>query len=89
MSAGCSGTRLTGLTAQRCTLTVDRFGTSEEWREYYKTKYGPTIVVYRNLGDDLERVRALDRDLDALATRHDRGAGTLVMDWEYLLLTRA
>jgi len=39
------------------------------------------------MSEDLERVAALDRDLAELAQRHDHGAGTTVMDWEYLLLT--
>ncbi len=36
---------------------------------------------------DPERAGALDEDLDDLARRNDRGTGSLVMDWEYLLLT--
>ena len=41
----------------------------------------------RAIADDPERVGALDRDLDDLAKRHDHGTESLVMDWEYLLLT--
>ena len=37
------------------------------------------------IGDDVNRVAALDRDLAELARRHDRGTGATVMDWEYLL----
>lgn len=34
-----------------------------------------------------ERVDALDSDLVELARRHDQGAKSTVMDWEYLLFT--
>ena len=39
------------------------------------------------IADDPERVAALDADLVALAARFDRGSGSLVLDWEYLLFT--
>jgi hypothetical protein len=32
-------------------------------------------------------VAALDRELVELARRYDRGEGSTVLDWEYLLLT--
>lgn len=79
------GDRVTETAAQRQTVTVDRFAEPAEFREYFKARYGPTIAVYNGIAED--QARALDRDLDDLARRHDRGAGSLVMDWEYLLLT--
>ena len=84
---GLLGDRVTDVVARRQTLTSDRFTSPEQWRDYWKTVYGPTIAVYRSLADDPERVAALDADLTALAERFDRGSDTLVMDWEYLLLT--
>jgi len=81
------GDQVTDLTARRGTVTVDRFRSAEEWRDYWKANYGPTIAVYRSLSDDPERAASLDRDLVELAGLHDHGAGTTVMDWEYLLLT--
>jgi SAM-dependent methyltransferase len=81
------GDRVTGVVARRQTVTVDGFATPGAWREFWKSVYGPTIVAYRHVAADPERVAALDRDLDALAARYDRGTGSLVMDWEYLLLT--
>jgi SAM-dependent methyltransferase len=81
------GDRVTDVVAQRRTLTVDRFRTPEDWREFFKAAYGPTIAVYRALGEDTERVAALDGVLAALAARYDRGTDATVMDWEYLLLT--
>ena len=81
------GDQVTDLTARRGTVTVDRFRSAEEWRDYWKANYGPTIAVYRSLSDDPERAASLDRDLVELAGRYDHGAGTTVLDWEYLLLT--
>jgi ubiquinone/menaquinone biosynthesis C-methylase UbiE len=84
---GLLGDRVTDVVARRQTVTVTDFRTPEEWRDFWKTAYGPTIVAYRTIGDDPERVAALDRDLAALAARYDRGTGTTVLEWEYLLLT--
>ena len=81
------GDRVTDVVTRRQTLRVDGFTSPRAWREYWKTVYGPTIAVYRHLGDDPERVAALDADLDALAGRFDLGTTTTVMDWEYLLVT--
>ncbi|MBA2769756.1 MAG: class I SAM-dependent methyltransferase [Sporichthyaceae bacterium] len=81
------GDRVTDVVARRQTVTVDHFDVPEAFRDYFKARYGPTIAVYRAIADDPERVGALDRDLDDLAKRHDHGTESLVMDWEYLLLT--
>ena len=58
-----------------------------EFRDYFKANYGPTIAVYNSLTGQPDRIAALDRDLVELSERFDRGSGTTVMDWEYLLLT--
>jgi len=68
-------------------LTVDNFGTPEEFRDFFKRTYGPTIAVYRFIGDDAERVAALDRDLAELARRFGLDNGSTAFEWEYLLLT--
>lgn len=81
------GDRVTDVVARRQTLAVGGFASPEAWREYWKSVYGPTIVAYRTVADDPERVAALDRDLTALAARFDRGTDTTDFDWEYLLLT--
>ncbi|SDN11774.1 class I SAM-dependent methyltransferase [Streptomyces wuyuanensis] len=87
------GERVVAVEARRDTVRVDRFTTPEEFRDYFKKNYGPTIAVYRNIADDPERVAGLDRELAALAREHasptgaaDDGSG-MAMDWEYLLLT--
>jgi SAM-dependent methyltransferase len=81
------GDEVTDVAARRQSLTVDHFGAPEAFRDYFKARYGPTIAVYRSIAGDPERVAALDGELADLAQRHDRGAGSTVMDWEYLLLT--
>ena len=82
------GDRVTDVVAKRQTLTSDLFASPEAWKDYWKTVYGPTIAVYRYVGDNPQDAAALDADLTALARRYDRGTGsTTVMDWEYLLVT--
>ncbi|WP_406723803.1 methyltransferase domain-containing protein [Streptomyces sp. GD-15H] len=83
------GDGVTEVTAERRTVVVERFATPEEFRDYFKQRYGPTISVYRSLADAPERVAALDAELAELARRYDRGTGGghLVMEWEYLLYT--
>ncbi|MGZ4612068.1 MAG: class I SAM-dependent methyltransferase [Kineosporiaceae bacterium] len=82
------GERVTELDMRRQTLVVDRFSRPEDFRDFFKTVYGPTVAAYRAIGDDPVRVAALDRDLADLARRFDRGpAGATIMDWEYLLVS--
>jgi ubiquinone/menaquinone biosynthesis C-methylase UbiE len=78
------GDVVTEFTATRALLPVSKFTTPEELRDYFKARYGPTIATYRNLGDDTERVAALDRDLVELVQRFATSSGAL--DWEYLLV---
>jgi ubiquinone/menaquinone biosynthesis C-methylase UbiE len=81
------GDAVTEVTAQRKTLRVGLFAQPEDFRDYFKARFGPTIAAYRGIAHDPERTAALDRDLADLARRHDQGTSTTVMDWEYLLLT--
>ena len=81
------GDRVDEVDTCRRTVTVDCFASPEEFRDYFKRFYGPTVAAYRALGDDADRVAALDRDLAELARRHDRGDGRTLMEWEYLLAT--
>lgn len=82
---GLLGDRATVTEARTAPHVVDMFGSPEEFRDYFKAFYGPTIGVYRNLGDDPERVAALDAALADLAREHWADDGT--MPWEYLLVT--
>ena len=79
------GDRVTDLLAERRELTVDRFASAEEFRDYFREFYGPTIAAYRNVADDPSREAALDRALVELARSAGADSGT--MRWEYLLVT--
>ena len=79
------GDRVTEVSAEKRDLVVDCFATAEEFRDYFKACYGPTIAVYRAIADDPAKVAALEHELVELARRADQGGG--VMSWEYLLLT--
>lgn len=81
------GDRVTDIAARTEAVTVDHFRSPADFREYFKSHYGPTIAVYRSIADDPQRVAALDADIDALVRRFQRGDGAAVMDWEYLVLT--
>ena len=81
------GDRVTDVVARRQIITSPEYASPEAWRDYWKTVYGPTIATYRAIAGDPERTAALDHDLAALAARYDRGTGSTVMEWEYLVLT--
>lgn len=72
---------------RRQQLRVDRFASPEEFRDFFKRCYGPTIVTYRNIADDPVRIAELDRELANLARQHGHDDGGFVMEWEYLLAT--
>jgi ubiquinone/menaquinone biosynthesis C-methylase UbiE len=79
------GKGVTDLVMQRRMLTVDQFADGAEFRDYFKTLYGPTIAVYRNIEGDPDRVAALDA---AIAQVGDSVlSGSSSMAWEYLLVT--
>jgi SAM-dependent methyltransferase len=81
------GDRVIDVSTERRLLAVERFGAPEDFRDYFKARYGPTIAVYRSLADQPERAAELDAQLAELARSRDRGQGATVVDWEYLLLT--
>ncbi|GAA2144725.1 class I SAM-dependent methyltransferase [Nocardioides koreensis] len=79
------GDRVQDVTAERRTLTVDRFADGAQFRDFFKATYGPTIAAYRGIADDPARVAELD---EALAQLGDAAIGTdRTMEWEYLLFT--
>jgi SAM-dependent methyltransferase len=81
------GDRVTDLRFERRTVRVTHFAEPADFREYFKTNYGPTIAAYAQQ-PDAGRAAALDADLDALVARFDvGGGGHLVTEWEYLLVT--
>ena len=76
------GDRVATLEATTRQLRVDRFTSGEEFRDFFKRTYGPTIAAYRMIADDPERTAELDGKLVALA--EDAGVASGAMDWEYL-----
>lgn len=76
------GDRVTNIVVARAALAVNRFTDGEQFRDYFKANYGPTIAAYRGLGDDRERAAALDADIARLG--NDALIGTSTMEWEYL-----
>jgi ubiquinone/menaquinone biosynthesis C-methylase UbiE len=81
------GDRVTDVDARRQMVRIDRFATPEEFRDFFKARYGPTIATYKAIADDPGKVEALDTALVELARRHVVDSGSTVMEWEYLLLT--
>jgi ubiquinone/menaquinone biosynthesis C-methylase UbiE len=80
---GLFGDAVTDVSAQRRMLRIEMFPTGQEFLDFFKRTYGPTIAVYRANADKPENVAALDEALLDLARKHDLGGGT--MEWEYLL----
>jgi SAM-dependent methyltransferase len=81
------GDRVTDVVTRKQTVRIDRFAEGIDLRDYFKERYGPTISVYKAIADDPDKVAALDRDLALLVERFRQGTDTVVLDWEYLLLT--
>jgi ubiquinone/menaquinone biosynthesis C-methylase UbiE len=82
---GLLGDRVTDVVTERRGLPVAMFATGQQFREYFKANYGPTIAAYRGLGDDETRIAALDADIDRLAD-DALTAASATMEWEYLLV---
>ena len=81
---GLLGDRVTDVRTEKRFATVEDFSGPSDFREFFKTNYGPTIAVYKFISEDPERVSALDAALDELAERFTEDG---VMRWEYLLFT--
>ncbi|GAA4560797.1 class I SAM-dependent methyltransferase [Pseudonocardia xishanensis] len=81
------GDRVTDVGVTRASVLIDRFATPQAWLDHWKTVYGPTVAAYRGIADDPDRVAALDRALLAVAGRFDRGTGSTVLEWEYVVVT--
>jgi ubiquinone/menaquinone biosynthesis C-methylase UbiE len=81
------GDRVDDVRVERRTVRITQFPEPADFREYFKTNYGPTIAAYKQQ-PDAAKAAELDAALDALAERFDvGGGGHLVTEWEYLLLT--
>ena len=83
------GDQVTNVRVRRQSVRVDLFARPEDFRDYFKARYGPTIAAYRAIAADAGRTAALDAELADLARRHGTvsGTGSTAMAWEYLLFT--
>jgi SAM-dependent methyltransferase len=83
------GDQVTNVRVRRQSVRVDLFARPEDFRDYFKARYGPTIAAYRGIAADPDRTAALDAELAGLARRQGTvgATGSTVMAWEYLLFT--
>jgi ubiquinone/menaquinone biosynthesis C-methylase UbiE len=83
------GSRITDVKAEKRTVAIRSFHHPEDFLHYFKSHYGPTISVYKFLGEDADKANALDKALTELADTYleAHGDATAQMEWEYLLLT--
>ncbi len=83
------GDNVTDVRMRRETVRFDLCATPLDFREFWKTNYGPTIATYRFNAEDPERVKRLDRDFLAFLeeTNLSAEAGATAYDAEYLLVT--
>ena len=73
---------VTELVARRQTVRVDQFATPEEFRDYFKANYGPTIAVYAGIADDPQRVAALEDRVQPPRPHRDRRVVGVVAEVE-------
>lgn len=83
------GDRITDTAARKQTLAVRSFHQPGDFVRYFKSHYGPTISVYKYIGEDADKVKALDQALTELADSFGdaHGDSPFQMEWEYLLFT--
>jgi SAM-dependent methyltransferase len=79
------GDRVEDLAFTRDHIEVDLFAGPTSFRDYFRDNYGPTLMAYRGLADQPDRIAALDAALDALAAVADEGGGR--MRWEYVVVS--
>ncbi|GGH98580.1 class I SAM-dependent methyltransferase [Arthrobacter liuii] len=83
------GGRITDVHTRKQNLAVRSFHQPVDFVRYFKSHYGPIISVYKSLGDDPDKVKALDKALTDLADSFGDAHGDVPfqMEWEYLLFT--
>ena len=80
--------RVSDLTMWRQTVLLDHCTEPTQFREYWKSNYGPTIAAYKFNADAPDRIEALDRDFLEFLTSWNRGdEQRAVWEAEYLLVT--
>ena len=82
------GDRVSDLTMRRREIVIDHSPSPEEFREYWKRNYGPTIAAYTFNAGQPERVADLDRDFLTFLTEWNRSTdpGATAYHAEYLLV---
>ena len=81
------GDGLSDLRMERHICSITKFATPEEYVEEFKTKYGPTIAVQKNIGDDADRMAEFNEAYLEFARNADSGEpGAAKFDQEYLLV---
>lgn len=80
---------VTDLALRRETILIDHCATPLEFREYWKSHYGPTIATYRFNADDSAKVAGLDRDFLAFLEEWNTSGeqGRTAYEADYLLVT--
>ncbi|WP_333894289.1 class I SAM-dependent methyltransferase [Mycolicibacterium gadium] len=82
------GDRVSDLTMWRQTVMLDHCTEPTQFREYWKSNYGPTIAAYKFNADAPDRIEDLDRDFLEFLTSWNRGDDhRAVWEAEYLLTT--
>ena len=83
------GDRVSDLEMRRQQIVIDHSPSPEEFREYWKRNYGPTIAAYKFNADQPDRVAALDRDFLSFLTEWNQSTepGKTAYHAEYLLVT--
>jgi ubiquinone/menaquinone biosynthesis C-methylase UbiE len=82
LGPGCSDLRM-----ERHVLSITDFATAEEYMQLFKQKYGPTLAVQKNIGDDADRRAEFETAFRDFADRADTGEpGAARCDQEYLLV---
>ena len=83
------GEKITDVHTRKKHLTVRSFHQPADFVRYFKSHYGPIISVYKSLGEDHDKVKALDEALTGLADSFGDAHGDtpFQMEWEYLLFT--
>jgi ubiquinone/menaquinone biosynthesis C-methylase UbiE len=80
---------VTDVHTRKQNLAVRSFHQPADFVRYFKSHYGPIISVYKFLGEDRDKVQALDKALTDLADSFGdaHGDSPFQMEWEYLLFT--
>jgi ubiquinone/menaquinone biosynthesis C-methylase UbiE len=81
------GDGLSDLRMERHVLSVTETKTADEYVDLFKTKYGPTLAVQKNIGDDAERQAEFDAAYREFARNANSGSEDAArFDQEYLIV---